>query len=55
LWGAAGTTFSDVLTGSSSLLTSSPILLMAGKVKDGITFIGEIAGFAVEKKRVMRS
>lgn len=39
---AAGTAFAGVLAGSSSLLTSSPILLMAGKAKDGITFIGEI-------------
>lgn len=41
---AAGTAFAGVLAGSSSLLTSSPILLMAGKAKDGITFIGEIEG-----------
>ncbi|ENX33810.1 hypothetical protein F889_02473 [Acinetobacter colistiniresistens] len=39
---AAGTAFAGVLAGSSALLTSSPILLMAGKAKDGITFIGEI-------------
>ena len=39
---AAGTAFAGVLVGSSSLLTSSPILLMAGKAKDGIAFIGEI-------------
>ncbi len=39
---AAGTAFAGVLAGSNSLLTSSPILLMAGKAKDGITFIGEI-------------
>jgi len=39
---AAGTAFAGVLAGSSSLLTSSPILLLAGKAKDGITFIGEI-------------
>jgi uncharacterized membrane protein len=44
---AAGTTFAGVLAGSSSLLTSSPILLMAGKAKDGITFIGEIDGYPV--------
>lgn len=42
---AAGTAFVGVLAGSSSLLTSSPILLMAGKAKDGITFIGEIEGY----------
>lgn len=39
---AAGTAFAGVLAGSSSLLTSSPILLLAGKAKDGITFTGEI-------------
>ncbi|EJB8539132.1 hypothetical protein MW341_003638, partial [Acinetobacter baumannii] len=44
---AAGTAFAGVLTGSSSLLTSSPILLMAAKAKDGITFIGEIDGYPV--------
>ena len=44
---AAGTAFAGVLAGSSSLLTSSPILLMAGKAKDGITFIGEIDGYPV--------
>lgn len=43
----AGTAFAGVLAGSSSLLTSSPILLMAGKAKDGITFIGEIDGYPV--------
>ncbi|WP_228136984.1 putative type VI secretion system effector, partial [Acinetobacter sp. V2] len=42
---AAGTAFVGVLAGSSSLLKSSPILLMAGKAKDGITFIGEIEGY----------
>jgi len=52
---AAGTAFSGVLAESSSLLTSAPILVMAGKVQDGITFTGEIEGFAAEKKRVMRS
>jgi hypothetical protein len=44
---AAGTAFAGVLAGSSSLLTSSPILLMAGKAKDGITFIGEIDGYPI--------
>lgn len=44
---AAGTAFAGVLAGSSSLLTSSPILLMAGKAKDGITFTGEIDGYPV--------
>ncbi len=44
---AAGTAFAGVLTGSSSLLTSSPILLMAAKAKDGITFIGEVEGYPV--------
>ncbi|MEC6390982.1 putative type VI secretion system effector [Acinetobacter pittii] len=44
---AVGTAFAGVLAGSSSLLTSSPILLMAGKAKDGITFIGEIDGYPV--------
>jgi len=39
---AAGTAFSGVLAESSSLLTSAPILVMAGKAKDGITFTGEI-------------
>ncbi|MEX0573533.1 putative type VI secretion system effector, partial [Acinetobacter baumannii] len=38
----AGTAFAGVLAESSSLLTSAPILVMAGKAKDGITFIGEI-------------
>lgn len=44
---AAGTAFSGVLAGSSALLTSSPILLMAGKAKDGITFMGEIEGHSL--------
>ncbi|WP_281832530.1 putative type VI secretion system effector [Acinetobacter calcoaceticus] len=44
---AAGTAFAGVIAGSSSLLTSSPILLMAGKAKDGITFIGEIEGYPI--------
>ncbi|MDV7599539.1 ABC transporter ATP-binding protein, partial [Acinetobacter baumannii] len=39
---AAGTAFAGVLAESSSLLTSAPILVMAAKAKDGITFIGEI-------------
>ncbi|HAV5586882.1 TPA: ABC transporter ATP-binding protein [Acinetobacter baumannii] len=39
---AAGTAFAGVLAESSSLLTSAPILVMAGKAKDGITFTGEI-------------
>jgi hypothetical protein len=39
---AAGTTFAGVLAESSSLLTSAPILVIAAKAKDGITFIGEI-------------
>lgn len=47
--------FAGVLAESSSLLTSAPILVMAAKAKDGITFIGEIDGLAAEKKRVMRS
>lgn len=38
----AGTAFAGVLAESSSLLTSAPILVMAAKAKDGITFIGEI-------------
>jgi len=39
---AAGTAFAGVLAESSSLLTSAPILVMAGKAKDSITFTGEI-------------
>ena len=39
---AAGTAFAGVLAESSSLLTSAPILVMAGKAKDGITFTGKI-------------
>ena len=39
---AAGTAFAGVLAESSSLLTSAPILVMAGKAKDGITFTGGI-------------
>ncbi|EJB8539038.1 ABC transporter ATP-binding protein [Acinetobacter baumannii] len=39
---AAGIAFTGVLAESSSLLTSAPILVMAGKAKDGITFTGEI-------------
>ncbi len=39
---AAGTAFAGVLAESSSLLTSAPILVIAGKAKDGITFTGEI-------------
>ncbi|WP_087090844.1 putative type VI secretion system effector [Acinetobacter pittii] len=39
---AAGTAFAGVLAESSALLTSAPILVMAGKAKDGITFTGEI-------------
>ncbi len=39
---AAGTAFAGVLAESSSLLTNAPILVMAGKAKDGITFTGEI-------------
>ncbi|HFD2185328.1 TPA: putative type VI secretion system effector [Acinetobacter baumannii] len=42
---AAGTAFAGVLAESSSLLTSAPILVMAAKAKDGITFIGEIEGY----------
>ncbi len=34
-----------VLAESSSLLTSAPILVMAGKAKDGITFMGKIEGY----------
>ncbi|WPP68864.1 putative type VI secretion system effector [Acinetobacter pittii] len=44
---AAGTAFAGVLAESSSLLTSAPILVMAAKAKDGITFIGEIEGYPV--------
>ncbi|CAI3119519.1 hypothetical protein MWMV17_MWMV17_01129 [Acinetobacter calcoaceticus] len=44
---AAGTAFAGVLAESSSLLTSAPILVMAAKAKDGITFIGEIDGYPV--------
>jgi hypothetical protein len=44
---AAGTTFAGVLAESSSLLTSAPILVMAGKAKDGITFTGEIEGHSL--------
>ena len=47
---AAGTAFAGVLTESSSLLTSAPILVMAGKAKDGITFTREIGELAAEKK-----
>ena len=43
----AGTAFAGVLAESSSLLTSAPILVMAAKPKDGITFIGEIDGYPV--------
>ena len=39
---ATGTAFAGVLAESSSLLTSAPILVMAGKAKDGITFTGAI-------------
>ncbi len=39
---AAGTAFAGVLAESSSLLTSAPILVMAGKAKDDITFTGKI-------------
>ncbi|PNH14798.1 ABC transporter ATP-binding protein [Acinetobacter baumannii] len=39
---AAEIAFTGVLAESSSLLTSAPILVMAGKAKDGITFTGEI-------------
>ena len=42
-----GTAFAGVLAESSSLLTSAPILVMAGKAKDGITFSGEIEGYSV--------
>ena len=44
---AAGTTFAGVLAESSSLLTSAPILVMAGKAKDGITFTGKIEGHSL--------
>ncbi|MFA3201205.1 ABC transporter ATP-binding protein [Acinetobacter baumannii] len=44
---AAGTAFAGVLAESSSLLTSAPILVMAAKAKDGITFIGEVEGYPV--------
>ncbi|MGN2483077.1 putative type VI secretion system effector [Acinetobacter calcoaceticus] len=44
---AAGTAFAGVLAESSSLLTSAPILVMAGKAKDGITFTGEIEGHSL--------
>ena len=44
---AAGTAFAGVLAESSSLLTSAPILVMAGKAKDGITFTGEIEGYSL--------
>jgi len=39
---ATGTAFVGVLAESSSLLISASILVMAGKAKDGITFMGEI-------------
>ncbi|MBV7307866.1 ABC transporter ATP-binding protein [Acinetobacter sp. CWB-G5] len=42
-----GTAFAGVLAESSSLLTSAPILVMAGKAKDGITFTGEIEGHSL--------
>ena len=44
---ATGTAFAGVLAESSSLLTSAPILVMAGKAKDGITFTGEIEGHSL--------
>jgi len=44
---ATGTAFAGVLAESSSLLTSAPILVMAGKAKDGITFTGEIEGYSL--------
>ncbi|WP_289845006.1 putative type VI secretion system effector, partial [Acinetobacter sp. TUM15509] len=44
---ATGTAFAGVLAESSSLLTSAPILVMAGKAKDGITFTGEIDGHSL--------
>ncbi|MDV7599523.1 hypothetical protein R4609_17995, partial [Acinetobacter baumannii] len=44
---AAGTAFAGVLAESSSLLTSAPILVMAAKAKNGITFIGEVEGYPV--------
>lgn len=43
----AETAFAGVLVGSSSLLTSSPILVIADKAKDGITFTGEIEGHSL--------
>ena len=44
---AAGTAFAGVLAESSSLLISAPILVLAGKAKDGITFTGEIEGYSL--------
>ncbi|MCS3526407.1 hypothetical protein M2364_001132 [Acinetobacter johnsonii] len=44
---ATGTAFAGVLAESSSLLTSAPILVLAGKAKDGITFTGEIEGHSL--------
>ena len=44
---ATGTAFAGVLAESSSLLTSAPILVLAGKAKDGITFTGEIEGYSL--------
>lgn len=44
---AAGTAFAGVLAESSSLLTSAPILVMAGKAKYGITLTGEIEGHSL--------
>ena len=44
---ATGTAFAGVLAESSSLLTSAPILVMAGKAKDGITFTGKIEGHSL--------
>ena len=44
---ATGTAFAGVLAESSSLLTSAPILVLAGKAKDGITFTGNIEGYSV--------
>lgn len=43
----AGTAFAGVLAESSSLLSSAPILVLAGKAKDGITFTGEIEGHSL--------
>lgn len=43
----AETAFAGVLVESSSLLTSSPILVIADKAKDGITFTGEIEGHSL--------